>query len=134
MTVTDSLARELLRFEKRLDLLRQSLDIPGMSVAVVHKQAVVFARGFGIADLANGTEATENTPYSIASLTKPFTAAVIMRLVETGRLDLDEALSVAEPSNDDLAARFGNGVSIRCDRKIARRRRVGPAGPGADAT
>lgn len=89
----DTMARDIERFEKRVDLIRQSLDIPGMSVAVVHKQEVIFARGFGIVDLAKGTAATANTPYPIASLTKTFAAAVIMRLVEAGKLDLDEAMS-----------------------------------------
>jgi CubicO group peptidase (beta-lactamase class C family) len=93
----ETMTRDIERFEKRLDLIRQSLDIPGMSVAVVHKQAVILARGFGVVDLANGTAATENTPYPIASLTKTFASAVIMRLVEAGKLDLDEAMSTYDP-------------------------------------
>ena len=93
----ETVTRDIERFEKRFDLIRQSLDIPGMSVAVVHKQAVILARGFGIVDLAKGTAATENTPYPIASLTKTFAAAVIMRLVEAGKLDLDEAMSTYDP-------------------------------------
>src|SRR5712691_10999313 len=60
------------RFEKRVDLIRQSLDIPGMSVAVLRKQEVILARGFGIADIAKGIPASEHTPYPIASLTKTF--------------------------------------------------------------
>jgi CubicO group peptidase (beta-lactamase class C family) len=68
------MTRDIARFEKRLDLIRQSLDIPGMSVAVVHKQAVI-----------------------LASLTKTFAAAVIMRLVDAGKLDLDEAMSTYDP-------------------------------------
>jgi CubicO group peptidase (beta-lactamase class C family) len=91
------MTRDIERFEKRLDLIRQSLDIPGMSVAVVHRQAVILARGFGVVDLAKGTATTENTPYPIASLTKTFAAAVIMRLVEAGQLDLDEAMSTYDP-------------------------------------
>src|SRR5215470_2500457 len=74
-TGTDSMTRDIERFEKRLDLIRQSLDIPGMSVAVLHKQTVILARGFGVTDIAKGTAATENTPYHIASLTKTFAAA-----------------------------------------------------------
>jgi CubicO group peptidase (beta-lactamase class C family) len=88
---------EIERFERRVELIRQSLDIPGMSVAVLHRQAVIFARGFGVVDLTNDTRATENTPYPIASLTKTFAAAVIMRLVEDGKLDLDEAMSTYDP-------------------------------------
>ena len=89
--------RDIERFERRVELIRQSLDIPGMSVAVLHQQAVIFARGFGVVDLAKDTKATENTPYPIASLTKTFAAAVIMRLVEAGKLDLDEAISTYDP-------------------------------------
>jgi CubicO group peptidase (beta-lactamase class C family) len=96
-TMGEAMTRNIERFEKRLDLIRQSLDIPGMSVAVAHKQEVILARGFGIVDLARGTAATENTPYPIASLTKTFAAAVIMRLVEAGKLDLDEAMSTYDP-------------------------------------
>jgi Beta-lactamase len=87
------MTRDIEKFEKRLDLIRQSLDIPGMSVAVLHKQAVILARGFGIVDIAKGTAATESTPYPIASLAKTFAAALIMRLVDARKLDLDEAMS-----------------------------------------
>jgi CubicO group peptidase (beta-lactamase class C family) len=90
-------ARDIERFAKRIDLIRQSLDIPGLSVAVLHRQAVILARGFGIVDLAHGTKATENTPYPIASLTKTFATAVIMKLVDRGKLDLDEAMSTYDP-------------------------------------
>jgi len=94
---TDGMKRAVGRFERRVDLIRESLDIPGMSVAVVHEQTVILARGFGVVDLANGTKAIETTPYPIASLTKTFAAAVIMRLVEAGKLDLDEAMSTYDP-------------------------------------
>jgi CubicO group peptidase (beta-lactamase class C family) len=89
--------RDTERFEQRVELIRQSLDIPGMSVAVLHKQEVILARGFGVVDLSQGTPASEHTPYPIASLTKTFAAAVIMRLVEEGKLDLDEPMSRYDP-------------------------------------
>jgi CubicO group peptidase (beta-lactamase class C family) len=89
--------RDTERFERRVELIRQSLDIPGMSVAVLHKQEVILARGLGVVDLTQGTPASEHTPYPIASLTKTFAAAVIMRLVEEGKLDLDEPMSRYDP-------------------------------------
>ena len=61
-TGTNSMPRDIEKFERRLDLIRQSLDIPGMSVAVLHKQTVILARGFGVVDMAKGTAATENCP------------------------------------------------------------------------
>jgi CubicO group peptidase (beta-lactamase class C family) len=105
--------RNLERFEKRIDLIRQSLDIPGMSVAVVHRQAVVLARGFGVVDLAKGIQATENTPYPVASLTKPFAAAVLMRLVEAGKLDLDEAFATYDPGYAQWCAELQSSPQAR---------------------
>ena len=76
------MARNLQEFERRCDLLRQAFAIPGMSIAVVHAQELVLARGFGIVDLAVDTPAATDTPYPVASLTKTFAAAVIMRSEE----------------------------------------------------
>jgi CubicO group peptidase (beta-lactamase class C family) len=95
--VTAGRMRDTERFERRIELIRQSLDIPGMSVAVLHKQEAILARGFGVVDLAQGTPASEHTPYPVASLTKTFAAVVIMRLVEEGKLDLDEPMSRYDP-------------------------------------
>lgn len=86
------------RFARRADLIRQSLEVPGMSLAVLHKQTVILARGLGVVDLATGNKAAENTPYPIASITKTFATAVIMKLVDQGRLDLDAPISTYDPS------------------------------------
>ncbi len=91
------MAHDLQEFERRCDLLRQAFASPGMSIAVVHAQELVLARGFGVVDLAVGTPAAADTPYPVASLTKTFAAAVIMRLVEAGKLDLDEAMATYDP-------------------------------------
>jgi CubicO group peptidase (beta-lactamase class C family) len=80
-------------FEQDVERLRKELNIPGMSVAVLQGQEVVFARGFGYADLENQVPATENTPYNLASCTKPIAAVVLMQLVEVGQLDLDDEMA-----------------------------------------
>jgi CubicO group peptidase (beta-lactamase class C family) len=89
--------RAIEHFAKRVDLIRQSLDIPGMAAAVLHRQTAILARGFGMADVAHAVKATEHTPYPIASVTKTFAAAVIMRLVEQGKLDLDAPMATYDP-------------------------------------
>jgi CubicO group peptidase (beta-lactamase class C family) len=68
-----------------------------MSVAVLHRQAVMLSRGFGMANVAHAIKATEHTPYPIASVTKTFATAVIMRLVEQGKLDLDQPMAAYDP-------------------------------------
>jgi CubicO group peptidase (beta-lactamase class C family) len=80
-------------FENELEYLRQQLKIPGFSAAIVKDQELIWARGFGYADLENQVEATPDTPYRLASVTKPIAATLIMQLVEEGTLSLDDPVS-----------------------------------------
>lgn len=79
-------------FVQRLDSLRKAARIPGLSVAVVKDRAVVIAAGLGYADVEHGIPATAETPYNIASVAKPISAVLALRLVEEGVLDLDRPL------------------------------------------
>lgn len=80
-------------FEKQVDDLRNRLKIPGLSAVIVKDQRVLWAKGYGFADLENRIPATPSTLYSIASITKTFAATLIMQLVEQRKLDLDEPMS-----------------------------------------
>jgi len=73
--------------------LRSELAIPGLSAAVVKEGRVVWARGFGYADVERGVAAAPDTPYEIASVSKPIGATLLMQLVEQGRLGLDDPMS-----------------------------------------
>ena len=64
--------------------------LPGMSLAVVHDQELVWARGFGWADVERQVPATPETLYRVASITKTFTATAILQLRDTGKLGLDD--------------------------------------------
>ena len=79
--------------ETKLDCLRRELAIPGLSVAIVDGQKIRFSAGLGLADLERQVPAAADTPYHIASLTKPFAAAVVMKLVEQDQLDLDAPMA-----------------------------------------
>src|SRR5688572_18201685 len=61
---------------------------PGMTVAVAKDGEVVFARGYGKADVKTGAPSTVDTVYKIGSVTKQFTAAAIMRLVDAKKVAL----------------------------------------------
>lgn len=67
--------------------------IPGMSVAIARDGKIVFSRGYGEADVEMGVAAGPETIYRIGSITKQFTAAAIMRLVEAGEITLDDPLT-----------------------------------------
>lgn len=90
---TDSDAGRLAQLEARLESLRQELKIPALSAAVVKDQKVLWAKGFGYADLENKIPATEHTPYHLASLTKTFASTVLMQLVQEGKVKLDDPVS-----------------------------------------
>ncbi|MEZ4868030.1 MAG: serine hydrolase domain-containing protein [Caldilineaceae bacterium] len=86
-------ATQLAQLEATLETLRQQLQIPAMSAAVVKDQKLLWAKGFGQADLAAGVAATADTPYHLASLTKPVAAVILLQLVEAGLLDLEEPVA-----------------------------------------
>lgn len=98
--------------EKKLDetistALKKS-GAPSVSVAVVEQDRVVYAKAFGMADLAAGRAADVNTRYAVGSVSKEFTAAALLLLQEQGKLSLDDRVSKYFP---DLTR--ANEISIR---------------------
>jgi CubicO group peptidase (beta-lactamase class C family) len=63
--------------------------VPGISVAVVRGNEILYSKGFGWANIQEGQPATRNTAYQLASVSKTMTCAGIMTLWEDGFLDLD---------------------------------------------
>ena len=64
-------------------------NVPGASVAVVKHGQVAWAKGYGMADPAQGLPVTPDSVFDAASIAKPVTAWGVMTLVEDGKLDLD---------------------------------------------
>ena len=67
--------------------------LPGMSVAVAYDQELVYAKGFGYADVEKSVKATPGTIYNICSISKLFTAISLMQLRDAGKLELDDPVS-----------------------------------------
>lgn len=68
-------------------------EIPGVSIGLVYDQELIWAKGYGYTNLEKKTPATPSTMYRIASLTKLFTATVILQLRDAGKLQLDDPVS-----------------------------------------
>ncbi|NQX95454.1 MAG: beta-lactamase family protein, partial [Erythrobacter sp.] len=82
-------AREL---QSKLDALQVSRpDVPGFAIAVIEGQNL-FSAASGSAN-PEGTAMTARTPFRLASVTKTFVAAALLRLSEDGKLDLDASIS-----------------------------------------
>jgi CubicO group peptidase (beta-lactamase class C family) len=75
---------------------RRSLNIPGVSLAIVEGDRVAHLRGFGRARAGGGPPAP-STPFYIGSLTKSFTALAVMQLVEAGKVALDASIQCYLP-------------------------------------
>jgi hypothetical protein len=90
------LVRDHLAFTNAVDALAadalQRGPVAGLSIAVFERGLSVLAKGYGFADLAAKTPATPETSYPIASISKRFTAALILRLADQGKLALDDPL------------------------------------------
>jgi CubicO group peptidase (beta-lactamase class C family) len=71
--------------------------LAGLSIAVVRGQDMIVSKGYGYADLAAKVPATADTMYDIASITKLFTAAAIMKLAQAGKVDLADELASLLP-------------------------------------
>lgn len=84
--------------------------IPGAAATVVEDGAIVWSRGFGYADRERRLPATPQTPFRLASVSKPLAAVIIMQLVEEGRLGLDARMAdLAIPQwlpNNRITARY----------------------------
>jgi CubicO group peptidase (beta-lactamase class C family) len=72
-----------------LHQMQKVFKIPGMAVAVGIKGEIVWAEGFGFADLEKELPATPQTLFRIGSISKVLTACAVAMLYEAGKLDLD---------------------------------------------
>lgn len=88
-TATDPRFSEIERLVKSA---RAAMRIPGISVAVVERDKLIFTTSEGFADLENQTPAAAHTLWRIASVSKPIAATAAMQLVEQGKLKLDEPI------------------------------------------
>ena len=91
-------------------------DAPGAAAIVVDDGKVVYASGRGLADVAGKRAITPDTVFRLGSITKQFTSAVILQLVEEGKVSLSDPLSkflpdYPKPGSDATVAQLLNHTS-----------------------
>jgi CubicO group peptidase (beta-lactamase class C family) len=90
---TPKQVKEVIEMESYLNQLVESGDPPGLSIAVVKGDKIVYSRAFGYADGPRGVKSTSEGVYHWWSMTKIPTAIAIMQLQEQGKLNLDDVVT-----------------------------------------
>jgi D-alanyl-D-alanine carboxypeptidase len=85
------------RLQRTLDRVRAQLSIPGVSVAVLWDDGRSWVGASGLRDIATSDPMTTDTGFALASISKTFTAAVVLQLVEEGKLSLDQSVAPLLP-------------------------------------
>jgi CubicO group peptidase (beta-lactamase class C family) len=81
------------RFRRLVGAAQRDGRLPSLSACVFRDGKIAWAEAIGLADVEAHAEATSDTQYAVASITKTFTAAAVMQLRDQGKLELDDPLS-----------------------------------------
>lgn len=86
----------------------QQQGIPGMTVALAKNGAVLYAQGYGLSNLNSSQPTQRAAIFEIGSITKQFTAAIIMKLQEQGQLHVDDSIASYLPEYN-----FPSAITLR---------------------
>lgn len=81
-----------------IDSLQVKQDIPGISVCVGNKEKILWAHGFGFADLENKVKVTTASRFRVGSVSKMLTVLAVGWLYQQGKLDLDAPVQKYVPA------------------------------------
>jgi N-acyl-D-amino-acid deacylase len=90
LPVTGVVNANLAPFDDLLTKFLKDNELPGAAVAVTRNGKLVYARGFGYSDVENKKAVQPAAPFRLASVSKPITAVGVMRLVDAGKVKLDD--------------------------------------------
>jgi CubicO group peptidase (beta-lactamase class C family) len=78
---------------KSINELMRETNTPGISLSIIHNFEVVWAEGYGTADIETQQPVDTNTIFQAASISKALTALAVMKLVQDGKLKLEENIN-----------------------------------------
>ncbi|MBD3171509.1 serine hydrolase [Candidatus Bathyarchaeota archaeon] len=93
MKINEEVASGIRVFESWTESQMAYSGQPGISVAILKDQDIIWSKGFGYADLKEEKKATPQTIYRIASITKLFTSTAIMQLRDKGKLNIQDPIT-----------------------------------------
>lgn len=90
------------RLEQMIPRLMSEAEIPGLSIALIRDSKMIWSHGFGVANSETKAPVNASTVFEAASLTKPVFAYAVLKLVDSGKLDLDTPLVKYLPGRYDV--------------------------------
>jgi N-acyl-D-amino-acid deacylase len=115
--VTGKAGPGLEKFDEVMLAVLEKHGIPGGALAIVKDGRLVLARGYGWGNLATGAPVTPDAVFGVASLSKSLTAAAVLKLVEQGKLSLEDRafrlLSHLKPALGDRADPRLDSITVR---------------------
>lgn len=91
-------------FDRRMREFIKEHRVPGAAVAMTDHGQLIFARGYGYADVATREPVTPTSLFRIASISKPVTAVAVLQLVEQGKLNPEASVFELLKYKDDITA------------------------------
>ena len=108
--MSSKMAATISQFEKVLSTGIENDNLHGsVSAAILKDNQVIWAGAFGYANTETDKMADTGTIYRIGSITKTFTATILMQLVEEGKLKLDDAVETYLPEIKNIQGYAGSG-------------------------
>src|SRR5260370_25425382 len=80
-------------FDDYINKALKDWDVPGLAIAIVKNDQIVFAKGYGVRKLGESTAIDEKTMFAIGSSSKAFTSASIAMLMDEGKLKWDHPVT-----------------------------------------
>jgi CubicO group peptidase (beta-lactamase class C family) len=90
-----------------------AFNVPGMAVAIVQNDEVIFSKGYGVANVSTNEPVTDETVFAIASNSKAYTAAALATLVDQGKLKWDDKVRKYLPEFELYDPYVSNELTVR---------------------
>jgi len=111
--IAQNIDKQLKGIDQELEKVLETWNASGFAVAVVKKNEIVYAKGFGYRDYENKKPVTPNTLFAIGSCTKAFTTSLMGLLRKDGKLSFDDRPSKYIPGFMFYNEKMNNTITIK---------------------
>nr|WP_206816845.1 serine hydrolase domain-containing protein [Chroococcus sp. FPU101] len=101
------------QLEKLANEMMEKTGVPGMAIAIVYQDRIVYLKGFGIREVGKPDLVDPDTVFQIASVSKPIASTVIAGVVGKGLIEWDDPIIKHDPSFQMNHAFVTNEVTFR---------------------